>query len=393
MNISFHSPEPLDATRKRDLLLLCGVVANVIQTFILKNEVDRNADALRKKVAECEVEIAERKRVEAALRVTQFSVDSAAEGVFWIEPNARFVYVNQAACDRLGYSSDELLSMSVPDIDPCFPAEVWPAQWDRVREQKSVSLESNHRTKSGELVPVEIIVNHLDFEGREYHIVHARDITERKQAEQRQREIIEQLEVILHGVADGIYAMDPSGQVVFANDAAAKSFGYPSAQAMLDDPFFDEVMRKYEITDDSGEPIPIDRLPGRQALEGERIREKILRFRPFGRDDEQWSIIKAVPIFGEEGEVRFSVVIRHDITGIKVAEQERDRLIMKLKDALAEVKTLQGFIPICANCKKIRDDEGFWQQIEKYIQDRSDAKFSHSICPECAKLLYPHLYS
>jgi hypothetical protein len=162
---------------------------------------------------------------------------------------------------------------------------------------------------------------------------------------------------------------------------------------MLDDPFSEAVMKKFEITDETGCPIPIDRLPGRQALEGERSKAQILRFRSFGQDDEQWSIIRAEPIFGENGEVRLSVIIRNDITEIKLAEQERDRLIVELKDALAEVKTLQGFIPICANCKKIRDDEGFWQQIEKYIQDRSDAKFSHSICPECAKLLYPHLYS
>ncbi len=65
--------------------------------------------------------------------------------------------------------------------------------------------------------------------------------------------------------------------------------------------------------------------------------------------------------------------------------------ITSLKSALEEVKTLRGFLPICANCKKIRDDEGYWNQIEEYIGDRSEAKFSHSICPECAKKLYPDL--
>lgn len=61
----------------------------------------------------------------------------------------------------------------------------------------------------------------------------------------------------------------------------------------------------------------------------------------------------------------------------------------KLQETLSEIKILKGFIPICASCHKIRDDEGFWQSVERYIQDRSDAKFSHSICPECAKKLYP----
>jgi CheY-like chemotaxis protein len=76
----------------------------------------------------------------------------------------------------------------------------------------------------------------------------------------------------------------------------------------------------------------------------------------------------------------------------KALHQENVRLIEELQAALAEVKTLQGFIPICSSCKKIRDDSGFWQQIEKYIQERSDAKFSHSICPDCAKKLYPDFW-
>lgn len=75
----------------------------------------------------------------------------------------------------------------------------------------------------------------------------------------------------------------------------------------------------------------------------------------------------------------------------KALEKEKERLISELRQALSEIKTLQGFLPICANCKKIRDDEGYWQQLEQYIQSRSDARFSHSICPECAKKLYPDL--
>ena len=69
--------------------------------------------------------------------------------------------------------------------------------------------------------------------------------------------------------------------------------------------------------------------------------------------------------------------------------EEKDRLIEELKQALAEVKALRGFLPICANCKKIRDDDGYWQQIEKYIQSHSEAIFTHSICPDCRAKLYP----
>lgn len=76
----------------------------------------------------------------------------------------------------------------------------------------------------------------------------------------------------------------------------------------------------------------------------------------------------------------------------KRAEEEREKLIKELQDALARVKTLHGLLPICSSCKKIRDDKGYWNQIESYIQDHSDAEFTHSLCPVCVKKLYPDLY-
>jgi PAS domain S-box-containing protein len=77
-----------------------------------------------------------------------------------------------------------------------------------------------------------------------------------------------------------------------------------------------------------------------------------------------------------------------DITDRKRAEMERKNLINELKNALAQVRTLSGLLPICSHCKKIRDDKGYWNQIESYIYKHSDAEFSHGICPECAKKYY-----
>ncbi len=65
--------------------------------------------------------------------------------------------------------------------------------------------------------------------------------------------------------------------------------------------------------------------------------------------------------------------------------EERER-------AYEEVKILRGFLPICASCRKFRDDEGYWNQMEVYNRDHSEAEFSHSICPDCARTLYPELY-
>ena len=78
-----------------------------------------------------------------------------------------------------------------------------------------------------------------------------------------------------------------------------------------------------------------------------------------------------------------------DITARKQAEQERERLVAEREKALAEIKVLGGLLPICMSCKKIRDDQGYWNQIETYIRSHSQAEFSHSLCPECAHKLYP----
>lgn len=96
------------------------------------------------------------------------------------------------------------------------------------------------------------------------------------------------------------------------------------------------------------------------------------------------------PVVIDDQKILFSVV--HDISERKKHEREREELILKLENALSEIKTLKGILPICASCKKIRDDEGYWKQIESYISEHSEAEFSHGICPECARKLYPEAF-
>lgn len=86
-----------------------------------------------------------------------------------------------------------------------------------------------------------------------------------------------------------------------------------------------------------------------------------------------------------------TIIILRDITERKSAENEVKSTVAKLSQALSEVKSLSGLLPICANCKKVRDDKGYWRQVEEYISKHSEATFSHSICPECVKKLYPQL--
>ena len=100
------------------------------------------------------------------------------------------------------------------------------------------------------------------------------------------------------------------------------------------------------------------------------------------------NIIRAVT--DEQGEVIGIHGVSRNITEIRQAAIEREKLIVELKKALSEVKVLSGMLPICTSCKKIRDDKGYWNQIESYISEHSDALFSHSICPDCAEKLYPY---
>ncbi len=83
-------------------------------------------------------------------------------------------------------------------------------------------------------------------------------------------------------------------------------------------------------------------------------------------------------------------VIRYSIERQRL-ENERQRLVKELKEALSKVKVLSGLVPICANCKNIRDDEGFWNHIEVYLQSHSSIEFTHGICPTCVRKLYPEL--
>ena len=86
-----------------------------------------------------------------------------------------------------------------------------------------------------------------------------------------------------------------------------------------------------------------------------------------------------------------NIALQKEIDERKRIEKEREKLISELQMAMDEVKKLSGFLPICSSCKKIRDDEGYWNQIESYIRDHSEVEFSHGICPECVKKLYPDL--
>ncbi len=151
-------------------------------------------------------DISERKRAEEELRLMQFSLEHASDAVYWISSQGRIVYVNRAACRTLGRSREEFLSMSIPDIDPQFSAEQWPAAWEETKKRGSWTFETQHITKRGELLPVEVTANCLEFSGTEYSFAFARDISARRELETqlRQAQKLEAIGQLAAGIAHEI---------------------------------------------------------------------------------------------------------------------------------------------------------------------------------------------
>ncbi len=103
-----------------------------------------------------------KEEAERVLRLTHFTIKQAAEPVFWVDSEAQIYSVNEAACRFLGYTGDELLSMKVYDIDPDYQAENWPEYWTELKERKSLTFETRHRTKDGRIFPVEVTSKKLE---------------------------------------------------------------------------------------------------------------------------------------------------------------------------------------------------------------------------------------
>jgi PAS domain S-box-containing protein len=130
-------------------------------------------------------DITNRKLAENELGLMQFTIDHAPDAVYRMTPEGRFLYVNKMACQTLGYSAEELLTMSVADIDPNLPFGVSVEMAHATKIAGNTKIESEHRSKVGRTFPVEILVSYFEHEGKDYHCSFARDISDRKQVEQK----------------------------------------------------------------------------------------------------------------------------------------------------------------------------------------------------------------
>jgi len=130
------------------------------------------------------LDITERKKLEEELRLTQFGIDNAGDSVWWIQPEtAMIIHANETAWKSLGYTKEEFINKSIPQIDPVFPPEKWPPLVELLKTGSSQTFESMHKRKDGGIFPIEINARYFKFEEQAYIVAFSRDITDRKQAE------------------------------------------------------------------------------------------------------------------------------------------------------------------------------------------------------------------
>jgi PAS domain S-box-containing protein len=202
---------------------------------------------------------------------------------------------------------------------------------------------------------------------------------ERRQAEEELAQEQFLLQTLMNHTPDNIYFKDRDSRFIRISKALAGMFGLSDpAQAVgkTDSDFFTQEHARQAYEDEQTV------LRTGQSLTKEE--RETWAARP-----DTWVSTTKVPLYDATGNAVGTFGISRDITARKVAELDRERLIGELQAALSKVKTLSGMIPICASCKKIRDDGGYWNQIESYLREHSEAEFSHGLCPECMARLYP----
>ena len=208
------------------------------------------------------------------------------------------------------------------------------------------------------------------------------DITKHKQAEIDLEKSEEHFRTLVNNMQDVVFRANLDGNITFTSPSAAYILGCSSVEEIIGLRIGSDF---YLNPNEAQHHVEMLQRYGKLAKQEITLKR---------RDNGQPVIVSAnIQFFyDQEGNILGIEGVYRDITKRKQAEKEREKLILELQQALKEVKTLSGLLPICASCKKIRDDKGYWKQIEAYISEHTEAEFSHGICPDCFKRLYPDVY-
>ena len=197
-------------------------------------------------------------------------------------------------------------------------------------------------------------------------------------AELAQLRIVEdRYRTLLDNSSDAIFSFDKDGRYLYVNTEFSKNVCNESPDYVIGKKIWDifskeEADKRYAVVKwvfENGEPRNIEvRVPN-----------------PNG---DTYHLTTVKPIFDVQNNVSTVICIAKEITERILVEKEREKLIKELQKALEDINTLSGLLPICARCKKIRDDKGYWNSLEEYIEKHSDASFSHGMCADCSDELY-----
>jgi two-component system, NtrC family, sensor kinase len=297
-----------------------------------------------------EKEIADRLLVEEKLQLTQFAIDRSADAVFWIGSDGKFLYVNDAACSSLGYSVTELLALSVHDINPDFPETAWNLHWTVLKRCGSVNIEVHHLTKYGRIFPVEITIDHLQFNGKEYQCAFARDISERKRIEAALREREQEFRSLVSNIPGAVYRCSAAGRsiVTFISSGIEAISGYPAANFTLQPV---QAFGSIVHPDDAQE---IDKIIAK-AIETKQ--PYTLEYRLIHSDGNlRWVAEKGQAIFNTAGKVLSLNGAIFDMTERKAAEDA-----LRLSEAIANNRAQQLEIAL----KELRETQAHLIHTEK----------------------------
>lgn len=266
-----------------------------------------------------QTDITERKCIEESLQMTQFCLDRAKDGVFWLHSSGYFIYVNEAACQLLGYSKQELLSLKSSEIGAYSSKE---SGLKDISNKDSLTFETQHRCKDGSILPVEISVIYLEFNEQEYNCAFVRDISERKKAELDLRESEEKFRGIFEQAAVGIVISTPEGKFLVVNPGICEWLGYTNEELLQ--------LNDYLLT--TAEEIIIDQ-QYLQDLINHSV-EEFSREKCYFRKDGTlvWGQITVSLVRDLIGTPRYLVTVITDITERKKAEAA----LVKSEQALRE---------------------------------------------------------
>jgi len=288
--------------------------------------------------------------------------------------------VNDAFETVTGYTRAEIAGKTTLDI------AIWTNPGDRkkvvaelVRNGYCDNLEFIFQRKDGRRFNGIVSAKLITIQGQIHIISVTRDISERRLAEEALRNSEEKFRLLVENSHDVIYSLTADGVFIFVSPTWTTLLGHPTSD-VTGKPF-----QMFVHPDD----IPECMVFLRSVIETGNRQDGIENRVRHQNGAWYWHTSSAVPFRDEAGRIVGFYGIARDITGRKKREAELQELLASLQKALEEIKTLKGIVPICASCKKIRDDQGYWEQVEAYVSRHTEAQFSHSICPKCIQKLYP----